>query len=132
MEGVEFGSASKVGRGGMEAKVASAWDAAQAGVVTIIANGKKSDVLLKARPWARVLLPVPACFLHLHAWFCSRRASWYRHWQPVDYAAEGVSERSVSLLCGSRSAVLLALPAAQAASTSPGLPRHFRDCPHQC
>ena len=50
MEGVEFGSASKVGRGGMEAKVASAWDAAQAGVVTVIANGKKSDVLLKARP----------------------------------------------------------------------------------
>lgn len=48
MEGVEFGSASKVGRGGMEAKVASAWDAAQAGVVTVIANGKKSDVLLKA------------------------------------------------------------------------------------
>ena len=34
----------------MEAKVASAWDAAQAGVVTVIANGKKSDVLLKARP----------------------------------------------------------------------------------
>jgi len=49
MEGVAFGSASTVGRGGMEAKVASAWDAAQGGVVTVIANGKKSDVLLKAR-----------------------------------------------------------------------------------
>ena len=65
MEGVEFGSASKVGRGGMEAKVASAWEAAQAGVVTVIANGKKSDVLLKARPG-----PAPACCVRLRACCC--------------------------------------------------------------
>lgn len=86
MDGVEFGSASKVGRGGMEAKVASAWDAAQAGVVTVIANGKKSDVLLKARPstytpqsqdvacaakgapgLSASLLPAPACLALLQA-----------------------------------------------------------------
>ena len=50
LENFRFSSASNVGRGGMEAKVASAWDAAQSGVTTVIANGKMPSVLLRARP----------------------------------------------------------------------------------
>ncbi|CAL8465060.1 g4595 [Coccomyxa elongata] len=47
MDSFRFSGASSVGRGGMEAKVASAWDAAQAGVTTVIANGKEPNVLLR-------------------------------------------------------------------------------------
>lgn len=47
MENFKFSGASTVGRGGMEAKVTSAWDAAQAGVTTVIANGKEPNVLLR-------------------------------------------------------------------------------------
>ena len=47
LDNFRFSSASNVGRGGMEAKVASAWDAAQAGVTTVIANGKQPSVLLR-------------------------------------------------------------------------------------
>ena len=47
LENFRFSSGSTVGRGGMEAKVASAWDAAQAGVTTVIANGKLPSVLLR-------------------------------------------------------------------------------------
>ena len=50
LENFRFSSGSNVGRGGMEAKVASAWDAAQAGVTTVIANGKQPSVLLRVRP----------------------------------------------------------------------------------
>ncbi len=47
MDSFKFSGASSVGRGGMEAKVTSAWDAAQAGVTTVIANGKEPNVLLR-------------------------------------------------------------------------------------
>lgn len=47
LDNFKFSGASDVGRGGMEAKVASAWDAAQAGVTTVIANGKLPSVLLR-------------------------------------------------------------------------------------
>ena len=47
LDNFRFSSGSNVGRGGMEAKVASAWDAAQAGVTTVIANGKLPSVLLR-------------------------------------------------------------------------------------
>ena len=52
LENFRFSSASNVGRGGMEAKVASAWDAAQSGVTTVIANGKMPSVLLRASRWS--------------------------------------------------------------------------------
>ena len=47
LDNFRFSSGSNVGRGGMEAKVASAWDAAQSGVTTVIANGKLPSVLLR-------------------------------------------------------------------------------------
>ena len=50
LDNFRFSSASNVGRGGMEAKVASAWDAAQSGVTTVIANGKMPSVLLRVTP----------------------------------------------------------------------------------
>ena len=57
LDNFRFSSASNVGRGGMEAKVASAWDAAQAGVTTVIANGKQPSVLLRVRlPWSSPLV----------------------------------------------------------------------------
>ena len=49
LDNFRFSSGSNVGRGGMEAKVASAWDAAQSGVTTVIANGKLPSVLLRVR-----------------------------------------------------------------------------------
>jgi glutamate 5-kinase len=49
LDGLSFCGASSVGRGGMEGKVASAWDAAQNGVTTVIANGKLPSVLLRVR-----------------------------------------------------------------------------------
>ena len=52
LDNFRFSSASNVGRGGMEAKVASAWDAAQSGVTTVIANGKMPSVLLQASLWS--------------------------------------------------------------------------------
>mmetsp|Transcript_4554 Transcript_4554/g.16322 ORF Transcript_4554/g.16322 Transcript_4554/m.16322 type:complete len:781 (-) Transcript_4554:159-2501(-) len=47
-DNITFGSKSRVGRGGMTAKVKAAWTAAQAGCPVIIASGKKQDSLLRA------------------------------------------------------------------------------------
>ncbi|KAK9823707.1 hypothetical protein WJX72_004820 [[Myrmecia] bisecta] len=44
---IKFGDNSKGGRGGMTAKVAAAWMAAEQGCTTVITNGKATDSILK-------------------------------------------------------------------------------------
>lgn len=46
---VKFGDKSKCGRGGMTAKIEAAWDAAQQGCTTVIANGKVTNSILHVR-----------------------------------------------------------------------------------
>ena len=46
-DAITFGSKSRVGRGGMTAKVKAAWTAAQAGCPVVIASGIKQDTLLR-------------------------------------------------------------------------------------
>lgn len=65
LENFRFSSGSTVGRGGMEAKVASAWDAAQAGVTTVIANGKLPSVLLRVSVSCFLGLPLHKCRLQV-------------------------------------------------------------------
>ncbi len=71
MEHFQFSGASTVGRGGMEAKVASAWDAAQAGVTTVIANGKEPNVLLRVRLLIRTPLPCSEGKGSIYLCFCA-------------------------------------------------------------
>ncbi len=52
-EQVTFGEKSRVGRGGMTAKVDAAWMSASAGVPVVIANGGLANVVSKVR-----LLPI--------------------------------------------------------------------------
>lgn len=80
MDNFKFSGASTVGRGGMEAKVASAWDAAQAGVTTVIANGKEPNVLLRVR-----ISSLPCSFLLL-------RVQSSLGWQPPPHAKPPRSE----------------------------------------